>query len=456
MSKIKSKDYVRLSDYAKVTGAVAVKRIGIGCALRHCSASEGNQYKKVKINNIEYSIYFCKKCGHYYSDNLNTQKTSVYYDKQKIYYSDRCIIELKRIDETSWHKNIQNHEYESYMIFFKSLHNPVKGDSTKVNNKRKKTINNQRQKLPEHIKSEMITPACPLGHDIVRKGQLSKVLSSVDIKVGGVSVYFCKECNCYYSNDTRVTSCGKQFEGKKILYSNAKMIRTIVDRRVISYRILPLDKSDNQTTINDRLLPFGRSKWGTNLPNLTEESRTHALLVYAQKCTCMACYNKYHGETIENRTAFVMTTRGEKVKVNVQFCKGCGRFYMNSKSLNAYSKLYGGLDFDFVFADDADNILNCNSRFNPSSVLSRHGYSVRSGIPKTSRQQALRRILDENIASKHEIIELLTQFIQLQKYRYPDACRRWEEDILFVNEYNIDEQEKTGLLKIKQAGKIKK
>ena len=105
---------------------------------------------------------------------------------------------------------------------------------------------------------------------------------------------------------------------------------------------------------------------------------------------------------------------------------GCGQYYMNLKSYYAYRKLYGDLMIQIQFDDAVSCEENTWQHFAQDSVLSRNGYSVRAGISQTSRQHILSNILEEGLATKHEVIALLTQFIQLQKNVLPEACSRWK------------------------------
>lgn len=304
-------------------------------------------------------------------------------------------------------------------------------NKTKVKLKVKPEV--KKKKPP--VKSVLVTPACPYFHDLKLN---PRSMSSVDTKFGSESLRFCKECNCYYTNNKELGQYGKKYMGEPIRYSDQRLVRKTVNRIVVSYEIKSLNKNTEQNPLN-----------------LTIASRHQALLIYANKCTCRYCYNRNRTDTVVDKMAYVTTKDGRDVAVNVQFCTWCERYFMNYESFKSYQKMYGTLDIEFEFDSsipDTDELED----FAENSVLSRHGYSVKAGIHRTTRQQALSRILNDGIATKHEIIKLLTQFIKINKNRFPDACRRWEDDILFVNQYRIDEQDNAGLLKMKQGGKIRR
>lgn len=199
-------------------------------------------------------------------------------------------------------------------------------------------------------------------------------------------------------------------------------------------------------------LPFA-PPWEEKIPVVSGKT----LYVYKNKCRCRKCerkYPEYRAHIVVNRAAYVKTQSGEQVKINVQFCEGCGEYFMNIESLIEYEQLYGKLDCNLSYTYSYYDSFDQFEDFAQSSVLSRNGYNVRKGTSQIQRQAILGRILDYGLATKSEIIDLLTQNIQFARKRLPDACRRWEEDILFVNQYRIDEQDNAGLLKMKQGGKI--
>ncbi len=195
--------------------------------------------------------------------------------------------------------------------------------------------------------------------------------------------------------------------------------------------------------------------WRKSPPTIARGKEDDVLWIFSKKCTCKDCFDTWKVDTIVNRAAVVSTKSGKLVEVNVQFCMSCGKFYMNYESFKACQKIYGGLDVDLIY-DHSIIHDDFEHEFDDYSILSTHGYNVKNGTPRTTRQSILSHILDEKISTKHEIIKLLTQFIKINKNRCPDACRKWQEDILFVNQYHIEDQENVGLLQIKQGGKIKK
>lgn len=187
------------------------------------------------------------------------------------------------------------------------------------------------------------------------------------------------------------------------------------------------------------------------IPNLTREHKE--ILVYAKKCHCTSCMSRYGVETIRNRTAVIDTEQGKQIEVNTMFCIGCGKYFMNYTSFEQYRRTYGGIMLEFRFTGELLNKQSSYSTFASDSVLSRCGYSVKAGVSREYRQGVLRYILESRKATKREIVELISGFIDL-KYNMPNyegACARWQEDIYFVNQYQIESQKKVYGLKFKQG-----
>ena len=173
--------------------------------------------------------------------------------------------------------------------------------------------------------------------------------------------------------------------------------------------------------------------------NLSYQSDTR-VFVYAERCHCTACERKYGKDMIQNRTALVETISHHRIQVTVQFCAGCGKYYMNLATFQQYCKRYGGILLECVIEPDLCRKNASWLNFNPDSILSRCGYSVKECVSKEHRQTILSYILDSGRATKHEIIELISGFIRLRQKRLPGACSRWKEDLLFVSQYRANKQ----------------
>lgn len=269
-----------------------------------------------------------------------------------------------------------------------------------------------------------------------------------------VEVSYCKFCNIPICTQWQLKGIRKKISPDviKVIYTDTCPTKTYA-LAVCYEKVKKLEHKQAQTD-EKQTMPYVPKVWSKELPNLSELPHSDSVFIYAKKCSCEICHKKYGRDTIVDRKATVLTEDGRTVDVNVQFCMGCGRFFMNLKSYYAYKKLYGDLKVQLRFDDSIQysdgNWLN----FADDSVLSRNGYNVKAGTPRETRQAALCKILDNGLATKHEVISLLTQFIQLHQTTKPGACARWREDIMFVNHYEIENQIDVGVKSLKQGAKI--
>lgn len=259
----------------------------------------------------------------------------------------------------------------------------------------------------------------------------------------------CKSCKVIFLEDSQFQQIRRQAQGRHVYSINVHDYPS-ADKMMEATKKEPKIELPAITQIK---LPFSSDL--TVKENLSTESKT--ITIYPQTCHCHKCKVKFGVETITNRTAVVQTVSGEMVDVNVMFCQGCGSYFINIKSFEQYKKLYGGLLFECKLSSDFNKNQYSWFDFAPDSILSRCGYTVKEGVSREYRQAILRYILENEKATKYEIIEHISGFINLRESlpQYRGACQRWREDIAFVNSYRIQYQKKVYGLGFAQGGKVK-
>lgn len=265
------------------------------------------------------------------------------------------------------------------------------------------------------------------------------------------SVRSCPHCKAFFLDHIQHQQVKTQTAGKHIHTLKPQKFSTAKDMMAAC---LSMPEQKTSSTEKYTLLPFEDTI--DTVENLSAESKI--VQVYANRCHCYKCAEKYQRNTICNRTAVVQTVNGETVDVNVMFCMGCGQYFINIKAMEQYKKLHGGLLFECTLSNDL--IKNQFSWFDfaPDSVLSRCGYTVKEGVSREYRRAILCYILETGKASKYQIIELIGSFIDWRfgRSQYDGACARWQEDIQFVSNYQIQRQKKVYGLEFIQAGKIRR
>lgn len=174
------------------------------------------------------------------------------------------------------------------------------------------------------------------------------------------------------------------------------------------------------------------------------------IYVYSHICHCIKCEQKHGVPTICDRQALVQTLTGKWVAIAIQYCQGCNKGFINQEILDSYRKKFGDLLFERYYSESNMIPLGTN-KFGKDSILSRCGYSVEKGTTKESRQTILAYILDSKKATKAEIQELISFFIQFHKQpQFANARQCWREDLFFVVNYEIETQSLIGRANLKK------
>lgn len=148
-------------------------------------------------------------------------------------------------------------------------------------------------------------------------------------------------------------------------------------------------------------------------------------------------------------TAFVRTQSHKSVPINIDHCKDCNKHYINRVSLAIFEKKYGELLACKIDEKNKvmkiDNSEDIYKRRSQESTLAKYGYSVskQNGLTARQRMRILKNVLEEGNMSKSEIIDHLEYLIRERKDRpfMETAISKWTDDLRFINEYKMDEQE---------------
>ena len=137
-------------------------------------------------------------------------------------------------------------------------------------------------------------------------------------------------------------------------------------------------------------------------------------------------------------------------------CDDCKINFISYKEWEYYTKFYGNMIADFrwvnksgEFQDKLDLDLEHNR-----SLLYLCGYNVNAsiGLKASERQKILKQIMDKGVLDKHEVINYLIYFIttdgNIQNHELARA--KWEEDLSFVRDYNLQEQKEVEIYEVKK------
>lgn len=286
---------------------------------------------------------------------------------------------------------------------------------------------------------------CPEDGFVLQQKQIQiKTMGVIVKEIGGQ----CPKCRMVYFHENKKEDIRKKandvitYRAQKAAITNRKGASLVADA-------MPTLKEAEKTEVQNEaqytqkiLLPYADDS-GKSV-NLSRERTT--VWVYENKCRCLACERKYQQKTITNRTAVVQNAMRENIYVDVMFCMGCGKHFVNVLTLEMKEKTYGVLMFDRRYTGTLAQKQVSRFNFAEDSILSRYGYSVadKDGISREYRQAILTYIIEAVGIRKNEVEEKIKEFIRIHSKikGHEAACERWLEDLLFVSDYKIREQKR--------------
>ena len=140
-----------------------------------------------------------------------------------------------------------------------------------------------------------------------------------------------------------------------------------------------------------------------------------------------------------------------EIKLNVEYCTECKKYLLEYSLYDEYRNKYGILvgnvrmERSGMFSGEYDLALE--------SPLKLSGYSVgqKEDLTVSERRYILARIIHNRIMSKSEVIRYLSYFIKMNGARLGNeiAVKKWKDDLLFVQEYDIEIQPKVYISTVK-------
>lgn len=97
--------------------------------------------------------------------------------------------------------------------------------------------------------------------------------------------------------------------------------------------------------------------------------------------------------------------------------------------------------YDAILDEDDEEGLPYGGRIRSKSALKLYGYNVsqEEGLSNEERQELLGEVMDLNLISKDEVIQILKAAIRMHSgTKYRNAQTKWNADIKFVKDYKVD------------------
>lgn len=159
-----------------------------------------------------------------------------------------------------------------------------------------------------------------------------------------------------------------------------------------------------------------------------------------------------YGHNIIQTTAILHSKTDDEIQLNVEYCTQCRKFMLEYTLFEQYRNRYGVLigNFRMVVNGEFDGEYDLAEE----SPLMLSGYNVnqRDGYTSKERHYILARIIHDGIMDKGDVIRYLSYFIRKNGAKRGNelALSKWEEDLAFVQSYNINTQPRTIITDIKR------
>ena len=162
-------------------------------------------------------------------------------------------------------------------------------------------------------------------------------------------------------------------------------------------------------------------------------------VLYVHRGT-IKCMRDHHN--VEQVKVNIETKMGKPIRLSANLCKQCRKVFISDKTYEHYRKKYGPLLCRIRFV--SDGVYTKGSNRNTKSILNINGYNVgmKSNLSDTQRQAIIKECIDENILSQSEIVSFLEYLIEFNGSKRENwlAVQKWERDLEFTLEYNMDDR----------------
>lgn len=164
---------------------------------------------------------------------------------------------------------------------------------------------------------------------------------------------------------------------------------------------------------------------------------TNEPLYVIEALSSTVCYKEQHPVEPKSYIASLVDKSGQ-VSLPTHYCPVCNRYFIGSKTLNEYEKIYGKmLIMKRKYSEVIDKV-NAFEGFNVESPLHQYGYNVRAdGLSELERQKLLVSLIETKRLTYLEICRTIEQSINLLQNspQYAQAVSKWRKDLKFIGDY---------------------
>lgn len=314
-----------------------------------------------------------------------------------------------------------------------------------------------KKKSPEYIADEEKTPIFNIIKQInILIGDVNGIPLYFDSSIGSLIVTFCspKQNENNYSLKDLFRLRMEKFFGRQIQAQKLKTQKILDDeakerifKRDTNAYLRKQRKKQGKAILTQEEDRGKKQNILTKKPDLPMCDLSSVLYIYKGHIRC-----KKEKHEVISATAKLFGRRDNEIVLNVEYCNRCKKYLLEYSVYEEYRKRYGVIIGNLKMESSGE--VNGEYDLAAESPLKLTGYSVgqKEGYTSKERQYILAQIIHNHIMTKQEVIKYLSYFIKMNGARHGNeyAVSKWQEDMQFVQNYNINSQPSTIIKEIKQ------
>lgn len=232
------------------------------------------------------------------------------------------------------------------------------------------------------------------------------------------------------------------------------LAREIITQRNKSERILEDENIDHKAIRGMKAKIRKRKRMGRQKNNVDEEINESTMLC------CNDILHIYKGNIVCHRSthkiiqaiAVLHNKTDNEIELNVEYCTECKKFILEYTAFEQYRNRYGVLVGNFRMVVNGEFDGEYDLAEESPLMLSGYNVSQRDGYTSRERYYILARIIHDGIMEKGDVIRYLSYFIRKNGAKRGNelALSKWEEDLAFVQDYDINTQPRAIISDIKK------
>jgi len=301
----------------------------------------------------------------------------------------------------------------------------------------------------------------------IKKTQVIDLSVSNHVKITGINLI--KDENNY-----RHISIGKKLKNELFwkaihFYDNPDVVSEMAIEQLkgmISF-VLSIEKEGFSFTYSRGMRQLIYDRGYKNLPDFVEHlpnrtpktedeteqpcySEEKTLYIYKGM---IRCHRDNH--RIIQSTAILHDRFDNEVELNVEYCQNCNRYLLEYSLFEMYRERYGILIGNIRMV--TNGVFDGNYDLALESPLHLSGYNVgqKDNYLSQERHYILARIIHDGIMTKGDVIKYLSYFLRMNGARrgMELASEKWEQDIEFVQRYDMSVQPRVYISSIEKYNK---